>query len=78
MFTYNNSSIFNICTKCWEKADLVLHQYEVRDSPLKIHLFDDIYLKYTNFRTLHNIFFTNDLLRKCKVVDTNMLSLCST
>ena len=41
-------------------------------------LIDDIYLKYIQFRTLHYRFYTNDLLLKCGISDTDICSQCKT
>ena len=38
---------------------------------------DDTYLRYTQFRTLHYRYFTNDVLTKCKIISDNTCSICS-
>ena len=38
----------------------------------------DIYLKYTQFRTLHYRFFTNDVLLKCGIKNVDTCTLCDT
>ena len=74
----NNSIITNICAKWSEKAELILHPYEVKNSFVKTNvLIDDIYLKYIQFRTLHYRFYTNDLL-KCRIATTDVCSQCKT
>ena len=74
----NNSIITNICAKWSEKAELILHPYEVKNSFVKTNvLIDDIYLKYIQFRALHYRFYTNDLL-KCRIATTDVCSQCKT
>ena len=60
MHTENNKMIANVCIKWFEKADLVLHSFEVKNSFTKTNvLVDDIYLKYIQFRTLHYLILYN-------------------
>ena len=44
----------------------------------KIYIFDEVFLKYVQFRTLHHRFFTNDLLKKCNLIDSDSCSCCKT
>ena len=39
-------------------------------------MFDDIYLRYIQFRTLHRRFFTNDLLHKMKIKYSQTCDFC--
>ena len=67
----------NICLKLYTKGDITISPYEVRTSFLSTHrMIDDIYLKYTQFRTLHYRFFTNDVLVKCRIKDNETYSIC--
>ena len=38
---------------------------------------DDVCLRYTQFRTLHYRYFTNDELVKCRFKDDDTCSMCS-
>ena len=67
----------NICLKWYTKGDINLNPYEVRSSFLSTHrMIDDIYLKYTQFRTLHYRFFTNDVLVNFRIKDNETCSIC--
>ena len=69
----------NICLKWYNKGDIALDPNEVRNSFLTTHrMIDDIYLKYTQFRTLHYRFFTNDVLFKCGIKTVDICSICDT
>ena len=37
----------------------------------------DVYLRYTQFRTLHYRYFTNDVLVKCRIKNDDTCSMCS-
>ena len=39
-------------------------------------LFDDVYLKYIQFRTLHYRFFTNDMPKKCNIKQSDTCDFC--
>ena len=75
----NQNDIVNkVCLKWYDKGDITLHPYEVRNSFIKTHrMVDDIYLGYTQFRTLHYRYFTNDVLVKCRIKDDDTCSMCS-
>ena len=67
----------NICQKWFTKGDIIISPYEVRNSFLSTHrMIDDIYLKYTQFRTLHYRFFTNDVLFRCRIKNNDTCSIC--
>ena len=66
-----------ICQKWFTKGNITINPYEVRTSFLSTHrMIDDVYLKYTQFRTLHYRFFTNDVLVKCRIKDDAICSMC--
>ena len=44
----------------------------------KISIIDDIYLRYIQFRTLHRRLYTNNILHKIGIKDSEMCSLCKT
>ena len=72
-----------VLAKWWnEKA--YLHLESITESRSFTHtdsLVDDIYLKYTctsiQFRVLHYRVFTNDVLVKSKVMESEICSICS-
>ena len=73
----NNNIIQTICSYWYEKANIILHSFEVKNSFTITHWqIYDIYLKYTQFRTLHCRYYTNDVLVKCKVLDIDTCSPC--
>ena len=78
MYVKNNNNIVNnICTKWFEKGNLILAPHEVRDSFSRTnYIVDDIYLKYIQFRTLHYRYFTNDILVKIGIKDNSVCSMC--
>ena len=74
-----SDSLQNICLKWYNKGDITLDPNEVRNSFLATHrIIGDIYLKYTQFRTLHYRFFTNDVLYKCGIKNVDTCSICDT
>ena len=66
----------SIIEKAWEnwneKLDHMVETFGFRKSFSRINMFDDIYLRYIQFRTLHRRFFTNNLLHKMRIKDSNM------
>ena len=40
-------------------------------------MFDDIYLRYIQFRTLHRRFYTNNILFKMRIKDSPLCNLCN-
>ena len=67
----------NICQKCYNKGDIILDPYEVKNSLLKTNrMIDDVHLKYTQFRTLHYRYYTNDVLVKCRIKESDNCSIC--
>ena len=67
----------NICQKWYNKGDIILDPYEVKNSLLKTNrMIDDVHLKYTQFRTLHYRYYTNDVLVKCRIKESDTCSIC--
>ena len=62
----------------WDsKASLILNTTEVSKSFIHTNvLFDNVYLKYIQFRTLYHRFFTNDMLKKCNVKSSHVCDFC--
>ena len=50
--------------------------FDFKKSFSKISMFDDIYLRYIQFRTLHRRFFTNDILFKIRIKDSPLCNFC--
>ena len=77
MYVHNNNIVDNICTKWFEKGNLILAPHEVRDSFSRTNfIVDDIYLRHIQFRTLHYRYFTNDFLETTGIKDNNVCSMC--
>ena len=38
---------------------------------------DDVYLKYIQYDTLHRRFYTYDVYVKCRLIDTDICSICN-
>ena len=77
MHPSDKNIIINLCQKWHEKGDLTFSIHDVTRSFTVTHsLVDDIYLRYIQFRTLHYRFFTNDILEKIKLKDSNICSMC--
>ena len=62
----NVSVVENATIKWNEKLDFQLNAFSVKRIFSKIKMFDDVYLRYIQFRTLHRRFFTNNILVKMK------------
>ena len=78
MYYHNCDILGNICAKWYDRGSLIFSTHDVRNSFVRTHaLIDDIYLEYIQFRTLHYRFFTNDLLLKIKIKDTDLCSICN-
>ena len=68
----------NICLKWYNKGYIILNPYKLRNSFTKSHrMVDDIHLRYTQFRTLHYRYFTNDVLVKCIIKEDDTCAMCS-
>ena len=73
-----NSFLNTELTDKWSnKTDLDYTSFELQKSFHLHHAsFKDCYLKYTQFRTLHRRFFTNDKLHKMGIKPSGMCSFC--
>ena len=72
----NISIIDKACENWNEKLDHRVETFNFRKSFSRISMFDDIYLRYIQFRTLHRRFFTNNLLHKMKIKDSPTCAFC--
>ena len=67
----------NICQKWDTKASILFNTSEKSKSFVRTHvLFDDVYLKYIQFRTLHYRFYTNDMLKNINIKDSDICDFC--
>ena len=74
-----NPSIVNkACTKWNEKIGESTSEFDFRKSFSMNSMFDDIYLRYIQFRTLHRRFFTNNILYKMRIKDSPVCNFCAT
>ena len=70
--------LYNICQKWDTKASLNFNASDISKSFVRTHvLFDDVYLKCIQFRTLHYRFYTNDMLKKFNIKDTDICDFCN-
>ena len=74
----NGNQILGELTDKWSnKADLEFTSFELQKSFHLHHTsFKDCYLQYTQFRTLHRRFFTNDKFHKMGIKPTALCSFC--
>ena len=73
----NYTIIPNICSKWYNKSGIILLPHDIKRSfTVTNKQIDDTYLRYTQFRTLHYRYFTNDLLVKCKIQTDDICSIC--
>ena len=69
--------LYNICQKWDTKASLNFNASDISKSFVRTHvLFDNVYLKYIQFRTLHYRFYTNDMFKKFNIKDTDICDFC--
>ena len=59
-----------------KKIDFQLDVFSLKKSFSKIKMFDDVYLRYIQFRTLHRRFFTNNILFKMKQKSSILCNFC--
>ena len=79
MYPSDKTIVINMCQKWQERDKLIFSIQDVgRSFPVTHSTVDDIYLRYVQFRTLHYRFFTNDILEKLKLKDSNFCSMCKT
>ena len=76
LLSKNNSIIEKVCTKWNEKVGDVTETFDFKRSFSKINMFDDIYLRYIQFRTFHRRFFTNNILFKMRIKDSPLCNFC--
>ena len=73
-----NRNILTETSDKWnEKINLNITTFTVGRSFNKISIIDDIYLRYIQFRTLHRTFYTNNILHKIGIKDSEICSLCN-
>ena len=70
LLSKNNSIIENAVSKWNSKVGNITENYDFKKSFSKISMFDDIYLRYIQFRTLHRRFYTNNILFKMRIKDS--------
>ena len=76
LLSKNNSIIENVCSKWNAKVGNITETFDFKKSFSKINMFDDIYLRYIQFRTLHRRFFTNNILFKIRIKDYPLCNFC--
>ena len=76
LLSNNNSIIENAVFKWNSKLGDIMVLYDFKKSFSKISMFDDIYLRYIQFRTLHRRFYTNNLLFKMKIKESPNCNFC--
>ena len=59
-----------------EKMNLEFTTFAIRRSFNKISIIEDMYLRYIQFRTLHRRFYTNNILYKIGIKDSEICGLC--
>ena len=77
LLSNNNSIIENAVSKWNSKIGNIMVLYDFKKSFSKISMFDDIYLRYIQFRTLHRRFYTNNLLFKMKIKESPNCNFCN-
>ena len=76
LLSKNNSIIENACSNWNAKVGNITETFDFRKSFSKINMFDDIYLRYIQFRTLHRRFFINNILFKMRIKDSPLCNFC--
>ena len=72
-----NRDILDKTSEKWnEKADLDLNSFLMGKSSKHISNIDDIYFRYIQFRTIHRRFYTNNILCRIGIKDTEQCNLC--
>ena len=73
----NDHVLHNIATKWHDKTNIEIESYSLGRSFTKHHrYYNDTYLKYIQFRTLHYRFFTNDRLFTMGIKNSNLCGMC--
>ena len=78
MLGKNNNILVETSGKWNEKMNLSISSFSIGRSFKKISTIDDTDLRYIKFRTLHRRFYTNNILYKVGIKDSEMCSLCKT
>ena len=78
MLGKSNNILDEISQKWREKANLELASFLLSKSFRFIPKIDDIYLRYIQYRTLHRRFYTNNVLCKIGIKDTEICNICKT
>ena len=75
----SSEHILEIASERWsEKTDLNLESFNLGQSfNYHHHKYKDTYLKYIHFRTLHHRFYTNELLFKMGIKNSNLCRFCN-
>ena len=72
----NSSITENACYKWNEKLTSQIEVFLFKKSFSRIKMFDDVYLRYIQFRTLRRCFFTNNILFKMNQKTSNLCDFC--
>ena len=76
MLGKNKNILVETSNKWNEKMELSISSLSMGRSFRKITIIDDTYLKYIQFRTLHRRFYTNNVLHKIGIKDSDICGLC--
>ena len=77
LLSKNNSIVENASFKWNEKLGNVTESFDFKKSFTKLNMFDDIYLRYIQFRTLHRRFFTNNILFQMRIKNSPLCTFCN-
>ena len=73
----SNHILENAADRWNDKTDMDVLSFDLSKSfNFHHHKYRDTYLKYIQFRTLHHRFYTNDLLFKMGIKNSNLCSFC--
>ena len=78
MLGKNNTILVETSDKWNGKMNRSISSFAIGRSFKKISTIDDTYLRYIQFRTLHRRFYTNNILQKIGIKDSELCSLCKT
>ena len=76
MLGKNKNILVETSDKWNEKMELSISSLSMGRSFKKILIIDDTYLRYIQFRTLHRRFYTNNVLHKIGITDSDICGLC--
>ena len=72
-----NNSIIEKAGNNWnEEVGHMSETFDFRKSFSRINMFDDMYLRYIQFRTLHCRFFTNNIHYEMRIEDSPLCDFC--